>query len=116
MPKDVNPTNQSVFVGDQGSGFPYTWDPRYTIAHGWSSFPDKREDFAVNDYHERIPATRNESGFFFNPHDNPSGFAMTGNLGVSEGQGVHSLVSRCLDVRHLLVAGRCPNLLLGTWS
>ena len=69
-----------------------TWDPRYTIAHGWSAFPDKREDFQVNTDHERVPAVRNSSGYFFNPEDNLNGFAMTGNLNTASGQGVHSLV------------------------
>lgn len=92
VPEDVNPTSHEIFESEQGDGFPVTWDPRWTIAHGWSAFPDKREDFAVNDHHERIPSVRNETGFFFNPQDNPKGFAMTGNLDVSSGQGVHSLV------------------------
>ncbi|KAK1923210.1 alkaline phosphatase [Papiliotrema laurentii] len=92
VPQDVVPNNQTIFDGPNGPGFPVTWEPRYTIAHGWANFPDKREDFRVNDHHERIPAVRNSTGYFFNPQDNPTGFAMTGNLGVSEGQGVHSLV------------------------
>ena len=96
VPEDVLPNNQTVFESPQGYGFPVTWDPRYTIAHGWATFPDKREDFQVNDHHERIPAAKSSNsstpGYFFNPADNPSGFGMTGNLGISEGQGVHSLV------------------------
>lgn len=92
VPDGVLPTNHTIFNSSQGAGFPVTWDPRWTIAHGWSAFPDKREDFKVNSYHERIPAVSNSSGYFFNPQDNPTGFAMTGNLDVSEGQGVHSLV------------------------
>jgi len=92
VPNGTLPTNHTIFDSPQGYGFPVTWDPRYTIAHGWSAFPDKREDFRVNSYHERIPAVSNSSGYFFNPQDNPAGFAMTGNLGVSDGQGVHSLV------------------------
>ena len=97
VPEDVLPTNHTIFDSPQGPGFPVTWQPRYTIAHGWSAFPDKREDFRVNDHHERIPATRNSTGYFFNPNDNPTGFAMTGNIGTGEGQGVHSLVSRARD-------------------
>nr|XP_031862632.1 uncharacterized protein CI109_002130 [Kwoniella shandongensis]KAA5529704.1 hypothetical protein CI109_002130 [Kwoniella shandongensis] len=92
VPQDVLPTNQTVFPGPQGDGFPVTWDPRYTIAHGWAAIPDHREDFQVNKDHERVPAVSNSTGYFFNPNDNQRGFAMTGNLGVSEGQGVHSLV------------------------
>jgi hypothetical protein len=82
-----------VFQSPQGDGFPVTWDPRYTIAHGYASFPDKREDFAVNKDHERVPSVANKTGYFFNPDDNNRGFAMTGNLPTSDGQGVHSLVS-----------------------
>jgi len=93
VPEGVSPTNHTQFDGPNGPGFPYTWSPRYTIAHGWSAFPDKREDFKVNDHHERIPAVRNSTGYFYNPQDNPTGFAMTGNIGAAEGQGVHSLVS-----------------------
>jgi len=92
VPKDVSPTSHEIFEGKQGAGFPVTWDPRYSLAHGWSAFPDKREDFIINDHHERIPATKNSTGYFFNPEDNVDGFAMTGNLDASEGQGVHSLV------------------------
>lgn len=92
VPQNVSPTTHEIYDSAQGDGFPVTWDPRWTIAHGWSAFPDKREDFAVNDHHERIPAIRNSSGYFFNPQDNPQGFAMTGNLDTSSGQGVHSLV------------------------
>jgi alkaline phosphatase len=92
VPNNTNPTTHEIFDSPQGEGFPVTWDPRYTIAHGYAAFPDKREDFAINDHHERIPSVKNESGYFFNPQDNPKGFAMTGNLDVSQGQGVHSLV------------------------
>lgn len=95
VPQDVSPTNHTVFPSPQGPGFPVTWDPRYTIAHGWSTFPDKREDFTVKKHHERIPAVKDKEkgeGYFFNPNDAPDGFEMTGNLGVSEAQGVHSLV------------------------
>ncbi|WWC92424.1 uncharacterized protein L201_007381 [Kwoniella dendrophila CBS 6074] len=92
VPQDVLATNHTIFQSPQGDGFPVTWDPRYTIAHGWAAIPDHREDFEVNKDHERVPAVKNTTGYFFNPADNNRGFAMTGNLGVSEGQGVHSLV------------------------
>jgi alkaline phosphatase len=92
VPDDVLPNSHEIFDSAQGEGFPVNWDPRWTIAHGYAAFPDKREDFEVNSHHERIPSTRNETGYFFNPQDNPKGFAMTGNLDVSQGQGVHSLV------------------------
>lgn len=101
VPQDVLANNHTVFDGPNGPGFPVTWDPRYTIAHGWAAIPDKREDFHVNDHHERIPAVRNSSGYFFNPQDNPQGFSMTGNIGTGEGQGVHSLVSYPYSV-HLM--------------
>lgn len=110
VPEGVSPTNHTQFEGPNGPGFPYTWSPRYTIAHGWSAFPDKREDFQVNDYHERIPATRNSSGFFYNPQDNPKGFAMSGNIGTSEGQGVHSLASGFLIDGLALISGRRARL------
>nr|XP_019050972.1 hypothetical protein I302_01415 [Kwoniella bestiolae CBS 10118]OCF29902.1 hypothetical protein I302_01415 [Kwoniella bestiolae CBS 10118] len=92
VPQDVLATNHTIFDSPQGEGFPVTWDPRYTIAHGWAAFPDHREDFEVNTDHERLPAVKNTTGYFFNPEDNQRGFAMTGNLGTGEGQGVHSLV------------------------
>lgn len=95
VPKDQSPTTHDSFESPQGPGFPVTWDPRYTIAHGWAAFPDKREDFEVNARHERLPAVKDEkqgSGYFFNPADNPDGFAMTGNLDTASAQGVHSLV------------------------
>ncbi|WVQ86106.1 hypothetical protein IAT38_008274 [Cryptococcus sp. DSM 104549] len=92
VPEGVNPHNHTSFTGAQGSGFPVTWDPRYTIAHGWAAIPDIRQDFAVNKTKSRTPAVSNSTGYFFNPEENDRGFAMTGNLGVSEGQGVHSLV------------------------
>lgn len=95
VPDDVLATNHTVFTGEQGSGFPVTWDPRYAIAHGWAAFPDKREDFRTATKHERIPATKNAeagSGYFFNPDDKPDGFGMTGNMDGTEAQGVHSLV------------------------
>ncbi|WWC72706.1 uncharacterized protein I206_106670 [Kwoniella pini CBS 10737] len=97
VPQNVLPTNQTIFKSEQGEGFPITWDPRYTIAHGMSAFPNHRDDFEVNKDHERLPATKNQknssdSGYFFNPEDNQRGFEMTGNLGINDGQGVHSLV------------------------
>ncbi|ODO10012.1 hypothetical protein I350_02237 [Cryptococcus amylolentus CBS 6273] len=92
VPDGVQPGNHSVFTGPQGAGFPVTWDPRYTIAHGWTGTPDHREEYEVHTEHERLPAVKNTTGYFFNPEDNDRGFTMTGNLGVSEGQGVHSLV------------------------
>lgn len=95
VPNGVLPNNHTIFDSPQGSGFPVTWEPRWTIAHGWSAFPDKREDFSVNADHERLPSVRNSTGYFFNPEDNVKGFAMTGNLGTSEAQGVHSLVRTC---------------------
>lgn len=93
VPQNTNPTNQTIFTGPNGPGFPITWDPRYTIAHGWTAIPDKREAFQVHNHSERIPAVRNgTAGYFFNPDDNRQGFQMTGNLDITEGQGVHSLV------------------------
>lgn len=43
---------------------------------------------------QRVPAIRANAsaGFFFNPADNQRGFSMSGNIGGSNGQGVHSLV------------------------
>ncbi|WRT70827.1 uncharacterized protein IL334_007826 [Kwoniella shivajii] len=92
VPQDVLANNHTIFPSPQGDGFPVTWDPRYTIAHGWAATPDHREDYAVNKDHERLPAVKNTTGYFFNPEDNNRGFAMTGNLGTGEAQGVHSLV------------------------
>ncbi|EJT51869.1 streptomycin-6-phosphate phosphatase [Trichosporon asahii var. asahii CBS 2479] len=95
VPHDVSATNHTIFTGPQGPGFPVTWDPRYTIAHGWAAFPDKREDFQVKKAHERLPAVKDKEkgdGYFFNPLDAPDGFEMTGNMNVGEAQGVHSLV------------------------
>lgn len=94
VPKDKSPTTHESFTSPLGH-FPITWDPRYTIAHGWSAFPDKREDFEVNARHERIPAAKDAAkgdGYFFNPADNQDGFSMTGNIGTENAQGVHSLV------------------------
>lgn len=94
VPKDVSPTTHESFQSPLGH-FPITWDPRYTIAHGWAAFPDKREDFQVKSRHERIPSVKDKEkgeGFWYNPQDAPDGFSMTGNMGVDNAQGVHSLV------------------------
>ncbi|KLT39305.1 alkaline phosphatase-like protein [Cutaneotrichosporon oleaginosum] len=94
VPKNVSPTTHEIFENPQGH-FPITWDPRYTLAHGYAAVTDRREDYEVSKEHERIPSALGADktqGYFFNPNDSPDGFAMTGNLNTQSGQGVHSLV------------------------
>ncbi|KAJ7463225.1 alkaline-phosphatase-like protein [Mycena latifolia] len=84
--------NNSVIFGAQGPNFPVNWEPRYAYAAGTAAFPDHREGYAINKTNPRLPAVEGEDGSVVgNPADQPEGFALTGNLPTSEGQGVHSL-------------------------
>ncbi|KAK4632021.1 Alkaline phosphatase H [Fulvia fulva] len=77
------------------SNFPTNWDPRYTLAQGFSANPDHRENYQVHKNSPRKAAT-NITGFpatdyFVNDEDAQSGFIVNGTLPTNADQGVHSL-------------------------
>lgn len=82
-------------VYSSGVNFPASWDPRYTLQSGVSTFPDHRENYRVHKNGPRVPAI-NITGFSSNDYyvnyvDAVTGFIVNGTLPVSADQGVHSL-------------------------
>lgn len=136
-PAERSGLSQYINTGDLkfgDSNFPSNWDPRYTLAQGFSANPDKRENYQVHKNGPRVPATNitgfDEEDFFVNPEDNPSGFIVngmsnpnhwtaavfmlildTGTLPTNEDQGVHSLT----DVA-VFAMGPCQANFGGTYS
>ncbi|GAA5829576.1 hypothetical protein JCM5353_006791 [Sporobolomyces roseus] len=87
--RDQNPQNTSIQATEDG--FPATWDPRYTAAWGLAATVDKYNDFRVHNS-TRETSIENEDGTYSaNEADSPTGFLTTGNLPVTNDQGVHSL-------------------------
>jgi len=90
--KGSSPQNNTVVIGAQGPNFPVQWDPRYTIAAGTVNYPDHSENYTVHMTGPRVPAVKgDDGGNVANPADKPDGIHMTGNLPISDSQGVHSL-------------------------
>ncbi|EMC96313.1 hypothetical protein BAUCODRAFT_470316 [Baudoinia panamericana UAMH 10762] len=97
------------------SNFPSNWDPRYTLAQGFSANPDHREDYQVHKNGPRLPAT-NITGFpatdyYVNPTDSPTGFVVNGTLPTNADQGVHSLT----DVP-VYALGPCQEIFGGSYN
>lgn len=97
------------------SNFPSNWDPRYTLARGFSANPDRREDYQVHKAGVRRPATNltgfDPKDFYANPTDSVHGFVVNGTLPPSADQGVHSLT----DVA-VFASGPCQEHFGGTYS
>ncbi|KAI5859423.1 alkaline phosphatase-like protein [Durotheca rogersii] len=77
-----------------GPNFPVNWDPRYTLAQGFSANPDHRENYRVHQTPRRIVSSTpgfDDDDLFVNAKDSPDGFIVNGTLPVSESSGVHSL-------------------------
>lgn len=92
MSKYVGGTNGSSVQYNQGTHFPATWDPRYTLFSGVAAFPDHREDYQVNKDGPRKPTVNlTKDEYYANPKDSPNGYLINGTLPVAEDQGVHSL-------------------------
>ena len=110
--------SQYINTGDlqyTDSNFPSNWDPRYTLAQGFSANPDHRENYQVHKGGPRTPAT-NITGFpsndyFVNPRDNTNGFIVNGTLPTSANQGVHSLT----DVT-VWAQGPCSEIFGGVYN
>ncbi|WPH01327.1 Hypothetical protein R9X50_00416600 [Acrodontium crateriforme] len=90
--------SQYINTGDLrygDSNFPSNWDPRYTLAQGFSANPDHRENYQVHKNGPRLPATNitgyPKTEYFVNPKDNVNGFIINGTIPTSAAQGVHSL-------------------------
>lgn len=97
------------------SNFPSNWEPRYTLAQGFSANPDHRENYQVHKFGPRLPAS-NISGFattdyFVNLRDNVNGFLVNGTLPASYNQGVHSLT----DVA-VWAQGPCSEIFGGVYN
>lgn len=112
MSQYVGGTNKSIQY-NEGTNFPATWDPRYTLFQGVAAFPDHREDYQVNKDGPRKPAVNltKEEDYTANPKDAPNGFIINGTLPVSEDQGVHSLT----DVP-VYAMGPCQDIFGGTYD
>ncbi|KAI1341028.1 alkaline phosphatase-like protein [Xylariaceae sp. FL0016] len=77
-----------------GANFPVNWDPRYTLAQGFSANPDRREEYRVHKAPRSIVSETpgfGEDDMFVDAEDSPDGFVVNGTLPVSETSGVHSL-------------------------
>ncbi|GAA5820485.1 hypothetical protein JCM10212_003813, partial [Sporobolomyces blumeae] len=86
-PED-NPQNQTVVAHD---GFPATWSPRYTAAWGFAATVDKYDNFEVHNSTRKTSVENDDGSYSANEADSPGGFLDTGNLPVTDDQGVHSL-------------------------
>lgn len=112
---DTSVSNSSALLYTEGSHFPATWDPRYTLFQGVTANPDRRENYTVHTDGPRVPAT-NISGFssreyFANPQDATNGILVNGTLPTSNDQGVHSLT----DVP-IFAMGPCQELFMGVMN
>lgn len=96
-----------------GSYFPSTWDPRYTLYEGVIANPDRREDWSVNKDGPREPAVNitPKADFYVNSEDGEGGVLVNGTLPVSNAEGVHSLT----DVP-VFAMGPCQELFGGVYS
>ncbi|KAI1455232.1 alkaline phosphatase-like protein [Annulohypoxylon moriforme] len=97
-----------------GPNFPVNWDPRYTLAQGFSANPDRREDFKVHKSPRK--AVSNTPGFdksdmFVDAKDSTDGFVVNGTLSVTESSGVHSLT----DVA-VFAMGPCQEMFSGVYG
>lgn len=96
----------------QGSHFPSTWEPRYTLQQGVVTYPDHHEAWHVNVKGPRVPAIKGADGSFHAADgDRPEGIQMSGTLPVSQPQGVHSLT----DVP-VFAKGPCQELFGGVYN
>ena len=101
------------FAFTNGSAFPATWDPRYTLFSGVAAFPDHRENYQVHKDGPRDP-TSNYTGpddYTVDYKDAVTGFVVNGTLPVAEAQGVHSLT----DVP-VFAQGPCQELFGGVYN
>ncbi|KAI1396359.1 alkaline phosphatase-like protein [Hypoxylon fuscum] len=77
-----------------GPNFPVNWDPRYTLAQGFSANPDRRENFRVHQSPRQVVSNtpgHDETDYYVDAEDSPDGFVVNGTLSVTETSGVHSL-------------------------
>jgi len=88
-------TNASLVYGE-GAHFPAQWDPRYALAAGTVTFPDKRENYQVHKDGPRLPATNISADaptdYYVNYKDAVTGFVVNGTLPPYEAQGKHQSV------------------------
>ncbi|KFY21093.1 hypothetical protein V491_03165, partial [Pseudogymnoascus sp. VKM F-3775] len=85
--------------------------PRYCLAQGTVSFPDRRENYKVHD-ESRLPATKgDDKTYYVNPADGIGGIVVNGTLPTSDAQGVHSLT----DVP-VYAMGPCQEKFQGTYN
>ncbi|KAI2466542.1 alkaline phosphatase-like protein [Annulohypoxylon bovei var. microspora] len=97
-----------------GPHFPANWDPRYTLAQGFSANPDRREDFKVHKSPRKAVSSTpgfDKTDMFVDAKDGPDGFVVNGTLSVTESSGVHSLT----DVA-VFAMGPCQELFAGVYG
>ncbi|ORX99243.1 alkaline phosphatase-like protein [Basidiobolus meristosporus CBS 931.73] len=88
------------YKDEDGDGFPDNWTPRVTLAAGTVNFPNYHETFQLNTTRVKNPAILDKGthshkpaydSYIANPDEAEGALHRTGNLPVSESQGVHSL-------------------------
>ncbi|GAA5900401.1 alkaline phosphatase [Sporobolomyces salmoneus] len=89
VPQAVNPQDNQIY--NNGSGFPATWDPRYTAAFGYASTVDTYADYRVHNQIREMAIENEDGTYSANKEDAPDGFFLSGNLPPTNDQGVHSL-------------------------
>lgn len=89
VPNSVNPQNQTNFSED--SGFPVNWDPRYTAAWGFAAQVDAYSNFRVHNSSRKTSTKNDDGSYSAKEADSPDGFLISGNLPVTDDQGVHSV-------------------------
>ncbi|KAI2629234.1 alkaline phosphatase-like protein [Hypomontagnella submonticulosa] len=97
-----------------GPNFPVNWDPRYTLAQGFSGNPDHRENFRVHKSPRKVVSStpgHSKSDLYVDAKDAPDGFVVNGTLSVTESAGVHSLT----DVA-VFAMGPCQELFGGVYG
>ena len=95
-----------------GTYFPSSWDPRYTLFSALGADPDRRENYQVHKGGPRKPASNSTpDDYVVDYRDAVTGFVVNGTLPISESQGVHSLT----DVP-VFAQGPCQELFGGVYN
>lgn len=104
--------NNTSFRYTNGTFFPATWDPRYTLFSALGADPDRRENYEVHKAGPRVPASNSTpSDYYVDYKDAVSGFVINGTLPLDQDQGVHSLT----DVP-VFAQGPCQEMFGGVYN
>jgi hypothetical protein len=89
VPPTVSPQNQTTFATEEG--FPATWNPRFTAAWGFAAQVDTYQNYQVHNSSRKTSIKNDNGTYSANQADSPDGFFLSGNLPVTDDQGVHSV-------------------------